>query len=69
MFKNYYSVDEKKNERMPFVVTWMDLEIITLSKSDREKQISYHLYVESKKRLKKLVYKTDVKNKLIITIG
>ena len=33
----------KKNEMMPFAVTWMDLEIIILSevKSDRERQIPY----------------------------
>ena len=29
----------KKNEIMPFAATWMDLEIITLNKSDRERQI------------------------------
>ena len=31
----------KKNEIMPFAATWMDLEIITLNKSDRERQIPY----------------------------
>ena len=30
---------------MPFAARWMDLEIIILSKSDRQ---MYHLYVESK---------------------
>ena len=38
----YYSAI-KKNEIMPFVVTWMDLETVIQSevKSKREKQISY----------------------------
>ena len=39
----------KKNEIVPFAATWMDIEIIIVSKSDRERQISYHIYVESKK--------------------
>ena len=45
----YYSAI-KKNEIMSFVATWMDLEIIILGKSERERQIpyNYHLYVESK---------------------
>ena len=46
----YYSAI-KKNEIMPFAVTWMDLEIIILSegRSNRERQIiiCYHSYVES----------------------
>ena len=34
----YYSAI-KKNEIMPFAATWMDLEIIILSKSDRERHM------------------------------
>ena len=47
----YYSVI-KKNEIMPFAVTWMDLEIVILSEgSQRRRNIGWHpLYVESKKK-------------------
>ena len=41
-----------KSNEMSFAETWMDLDIITLSEvSHREKDkcLSYHLYVESKK--------------------
>jgi len=31
----------KRNEIMPFAATWMNLEIIILSKSNRERQIPY----------------------------
>ena len=34
----YYSAI-KKNEIMPFAATWMDVEMIILSKSERERQI------------------------------
>ena len=45
----YYSAI-KKNAIMPFVATWMDLEIIILSEisQTKTKTIWYHLYVESK---------------------
>ena len=36
---------------MPFVVTWMDLEIIILSDISQTKTNTYHLCVESKKRI------------------
>ena len=47
---------------MSFAVTWMDLEIITLSEvSQRKKNITwYNLYVESKKNYTyELIYKTE----------
>ena len=47
---DYYSAI-KTNETVSSAATWMDLEIITLSKgSQKEKDsaIWYHLYVESK---------------------
>ena len=33
---NRISLSHKKNEIMPFAVTWTDLEIIILSKSERQ---------------------------------
>ena len=43
----YYSAI-KKNRRMPFVSTWMDLETLILrAVSQKEKDIWYHLYLES----------------------
>ena len=41
----------KKNEIVPLAATWMQLMIIILSEiSQKEKDICYHLYVESKIR-------------------
>ena len=34
---------KKNNEIMPFVASWMELEIIILSKSKRERQIPYDI--------------------------
>ena len=38
----YYSAI-KKNEIMPFAVTWMDLEIIILSEESQTKKDKYHM--------------------------
>ena len=38
----YYSAI-KKNEIMPFVATWMDLEIITLSEVSQTEKDKYHM--------------------------
>ena len=47
----YYS-PIRKNEIMPFVATWMDLEMIVLSEVNQKEKdkitICYHLCVESK---------------------
>ena len=45
----YYSAI-KKNEIMPFSATWMDLDIIILSKVSQKEKDKYHMisHVESK---------------------
>ena len=46
---------------MPFAATWVDLEIIILSKSDRERQISCITYMwYLKKDTTELIYKIAV---------
>ena len=44
----YYSAINN-NKTMPFAATWMELEtlIISEAKSERERQILYHFYLES----------------------
>ena len=47
---------------MPFAETWMDLEIFILTKSERERQISYDiLYMWKLRRndTNELIYKTE----------
>ena len=53
--------NHRKDEIMLFAATWMDLDIIILSKaSQTKKNIWYHLYVESKKKVtNELIYKTE----------
>ena len=55
----YYSA-MKKNEIMLFAATWMDLEIVILSKSERERQLSYITYMWNLKYdTNKPIYKTE----------
>ena len=58
----------KKNEIMPFAGTWMDLEIIILSKPERERQISYdityiwnHFFFKNKNEL---IYKKEIDSQI-----
>lgn len=56
-----YYLAIKNNEIMPFAATWRNLEVILLSKSDRERQILYDItYVwNGKNDTNKLIYKTE----------
>ena len=63
----------QKNEIIPSAATWMDLQITILSEvRQRKANIWYHLYVESKKRYKRIYLQnklTDIENKLMVTKG
>ena len=65
----------KKNKIMPFVETWLDLEIIILNKSDRERHISCDTayILNLKNETDQLIYKIEivihVENKHIVTRG
>ena len=51
---NRILLSHKKNEPMPFAVTWMDLEIIILTEVNQKEKDKYHmisLAVESKMNL------------------
>ena len=47
-------LSHKKNEIMPFVATWMNLDIVILSEVSQTQKDKYHMiliYVESKKKI------------------
>ena len=56
----YYSAI-RKNKIMPSTATWMDLEIIKLSRSERERQILYDIiYMRNLKYdTNELIYETE----------
>ena len=68
-----YYIAIKKDEIMSFAATWMDLEMIILSKSDRERQIPYDItYMGNLKYgTNEAIYKTnrltDTENRLVVT--
>ena len=71
----YYSAI-KKNEIIPFATTWMDLEIIILSKvSQKKTNIIYNItYMESKIWHKSTYLQnrnrhTDIENRLVVAKG
>ena len=72
---NRILLSHKKNEMMPFAATWMDLEIIILSKVSQRttNTIWYHLYVDLKYDTNELIYKTnrltDKENRLVVAKG
>ena len=63
----------KKDEIIPFAITWMDLHLIMLSEvRQRKTNIWYHLYMTSKIKYKWTYLwnrLTDIENKLIVTKG
>ena len=68
-----YHSSINKNEILPFATSWMDLEIIILSGINQtEKEILYHIHVESEKKKPQNYFKNrliDIDAKLMVTKG
>ena len=68
----YYSVINK-NEIFPLTITWMDVEGIMLSKSDKERQIPYdiiymwNINTQQTSEYSEKEALTEVDNKLMVT--
>ena len=56
-----WNITQAKNEVVPFVATWMDLEIIILSEVSQMKAniMGYHLHVELKYDTNELIYEIE----------
>ena len=52
-------LSHRKNGIIPFGATWMQVETITLSKSDEDKGHTNHSCVESKRDTNKPLYKPE----------
>ena len=59
----------KKNEIMPFAATWMDLEIIILSETEKTNDTTYtwNLKNDTNELINKTEILTDLENKLMFT--
>ena len=67
-----YHSSINKNEILPFATSWMDLEIIILSGINQtEKEILYHIHVESEKKTQNYLKNRliDIDAKLMVTKG
>ena len=54
-----YYLAIKKDEIMPFIATWINLEIITLSKLDKDKYHISVIYGIFKKDTNEFIYKRE----------
>ena len=57
----------KKNEPMPFSATWMDLEIIIQSQSNRERQVSWditYMWNPILNETRELIHKTETHSQI-----
>ena len=62
----YYSAI-KKNEIMPSVAMWMNLEILILSEISQQRKsdiICYHLYVESRKVVQMSLFMKEMESQM-----
>ena len=60
MWMEHYSAI-KKNEILPFVITWMNIEGIMLNETSKTNTVCFHSYMESKKvKLKEIEYRMVV---------
>ena len=63
----YYSAI-KKNEIMPFAVTWMDLELVILSEVSQTEKDKYHMISLicgiQKNGTNEPIYKTEIKSQV-----